>query len=526
MTSSILFVTADQHLARELPPLLTNYPVILADTSEKARTACMCRNIHLAILDHQFSDDNAFSLFHNLRARRPDLAGLLLTATADNTLLRSILTAGFSGIIEQPLQPELVRQLVQQIMEHIMLREENSRLRTLLPLYSLGERFLAASSEQEILDILLEVVRDQSGAAHISIMLYDEKDGCLRIAASHGLSKELARTTRVRPGDQIAGRVFSRGRPLILNREELAQSSLAPLLKRPEITSAISFPMVLRNHILGVVNISLMDDGRLFSESDTEMLAIVCGQAALAIDNIRSITRLKETVRTRTLFEQYVSKEVADLLLTSERNLLDLGQIQRVTVLFADIRNFTCLVQHLQLQDLRLFLNEFFQLFTDTIFEYKGTVDKFIGDAVLAVFGAPVELNNANLQAARAARRISILFKELRERWFTHYPIFEIIDLGIGITCGEIFFGNVGSPQRLDYTVIGNEVNIAQRLAAESCSCRIYITEAVKEDVESSLPVERVGRMQLRGVDDEITIFSVKRPTCENRMEELVTLQK
>ncbi len=507
---TILLVTADQGIPGQIAPLVPRDTLITATADEAARQ-CRRHDPDLLLIEHGTGDRHGWDLFSELRRIRPELIGLLLVQAPDRKLLRATLAAGFSGILELPLEKDLVRQYLNQVTQQFQLRRENTRLQTLLPLYSLGERFLAASSEKEILDILLEVVAQQSRSSHVSIMLYDDKDACLHIAAAKGLDPKLYGSIRVRPGDQIAGWVFSRGKPVILNRQDFACSPFASFLKRPEIVSAISFPMILRQQILGVVNISLMDGDRQFTESDTEMLTIVCGQAALALDNVRAIRTLEQNVRTRTLFEQYVSREVAEILLTSKSNLLDLGRIQRVTVLFADIRNFTCLVQHLDLDDLRRFLNAFFALFTDTIFAFQGTVDKFIGDAVLAVFGAPISLDNANLNAAQAARRMSALFMALRDEWMQRSPIFKNIDLGIAITCGDIFLGNVGSSQRLDYTVIGNEVNIAQRLAAESCSCRIYITEAVKRDIENHMQVRRMGFARLRGVDQEIDIYSVKR---------------
>ena len=170
------------------------------------------------------------------------------------------------------------------------------------------------------------------------------------------------------------------------------------------------------------------------------------------------------------------------------------------------------MVQQLPLDVLRNFLNEFFQLFTDAIFQHRGTVDKFMGDAVLALFGAPIELDNANLRAVETAVAICERFAELKQRWQNQDQFFSTIDLGIALTCGNMFLGNVGSSRRLDYTVIGTEVNIAQRLAAKSSSCRIYITDAVRRDLqEDQVALTDMGEIELRGVKHPVRAFTVRR---------------
>jgi adenylate cyclase len=243
------------------------------------------------------------------------------------------------------------------------------------------------------------------------------------------------------------------------------------------------------------------------------MLGILCTQASLALENVRSIAAMEEKTRVQTLLEQYVAPEVAELMLAGDADLATgLGEIKKVTVLFADIRNFTGMVQQLDLDVLRRFLNEFFQILTETIFQHQGMVDKFMGDAVLAIFGAPVKLDNANLRAVEAALAICDSFAELKDRWQVQDPFFATIDLGIALTHGEIFMGNVGSARRLDYTVIGTEVNIAQRLAAKSSACSIYITDGVRRDLKDGrFVLTDMGEIELRGVNQPVRAFTVRK---------------
>ncbi|RWX47514.1 adenylate cyclase, partial [Candidatus Electrothrix communis] len=366
-----------------------------------------------------------------------------------------------------------------------------------------------------VLESLLNVIGDQTAADSLSVMLYDKEEGVLRIAASRGIPEEMIDQIRIKPGDKIAGRVFQERKPVILNQETQNDSRFADLLKRPEIVSAVSFPMIVRDKILGVLNVSYTDGDIRFADSDIEILGIFSTQAALAVENVHAFESVAQEARLQALLEQYVAPEVAEVLLASDAALTTgLGEIKEATVLFADIRNFTGMVQEIPLAILREFLNEFFQLFTETIFEYRGTVDKFMGDAVLAIFGALIELDNPSFTAIETALAIQERFADLKKEWEGKDPFFTTIDLGFAVTRGEMFLGNVGSARRLDYTVIGTEVNIAQRLASKATSSRIYITDKVLEDLERKQParkvlVKDVGKMVLKGVQYSVPTFSV-----------------
>jgi adenylate cyclase len=176
---------------------------------------------------------------------------------------------------------------------------------------------------------------------------------------------------------------------------------------------------------------------------------------------------------------------------------------------FADMRKFTSLVRHVPLEDLRAFLNDFFKLFADVIFRFKGTLDKYLGDAALAVFGAPVSHNDPINAAALASIEIHKRFHDIRKTWSAGNKYFEQAGLGIGISSGEVFLGNVGSEKRLDYTVIGTAVNVAQRLASEAFSSQILVTENVKNALRPEFLVSKESNLLLRGFEKPMPIHSV-----------------
>ena len=507
MQTTVVLYTSDDLQAEAIVSALPWLRIHRCRDEESVRAFCRNQEVCLILIVEDPPLVDGRGVFSALTLLHPGLVGVLFSATVDTAILHGAFEAGFSGLVELPVNAVHVGRVVHQALERYRLQQENTRLRTLIPLYKLGEQCAAASNEQEILERLLDAVEQQTNASRSSVMLHDVRENCLRIIASRGLDAALVESIRLQPGDQIAGWVFQQGKPVILNKENQAESIFFPLLQQPDIVSAISFPLRICERIIGVLNISQKQTDERFSEADNEMLAILCSQAAIALENLRARQQLTETTRMRTLFEQYVAPEVAELLLAQNSDLMGLGEITQVTVLFADIRNFTRLVQRIDLQSLRSFLNEFFQFFTEEVFRHRGTVDKFMGDAVLAVFGAPVKLEAPSLAAAQAAMAIKERFATLRQQWMDRSEDFQRVDLGIAVTSGTVFLGNIGSARRLDYTVIGNEVNIAQRLAAESSDCRIYTTEAVCREIAGQFAVEELGAIQLRGVEKKTRAF-------------------
>jgi len=218
----------------------------------------------------------------------------------------------------------------------------------------------------------------------------------------------------------------------------------------------------------------------------------------------------KQLLQMRSLLGKYLAPEVATILLNrmETKNKIT-GGTQEVTVLFADIRNFTFLVQHLPLQESQAFLTDFFDMVADVIATWHGTLDKFIGDAVLALFGAPVTQESPNLSAISAALEIQKNFESLRNQWQLQSELFAQIGLGIGISRGPMYLGDVGSGRRLDYTVVGADVNIAQRLASETTAGQILITESVYNDVVDRCSVQEEKTRLLRGMENKIKLYSI-----------------
>lgn len=479
-------------------------------SGEQAVLIAAQTHFDLAIVHERLEGMSGIEAFEMMRQANPALAGILVTAHANLDTVIDAMNNGFSKVCRKPIDVKEMIQAVTETLKVASLREDVTRMKTLLPLYDLGERFFAAETEEEVYEELAEAVMREVDVPYVSVMMFDVSSGKLKVVSYRGLKPEVVDHLEIKPGERIAGKVFQSSLPVILNRTSQNLSPYSKLLKRKDLSAAISFPIVSRGRVLGVLNISETREGTEFSEADIEMLSIITSQAMMALENVRFIREREENSRIRALLEQYVSPEVSHLLMERDQDLLEVGSVQELTVLFADIRNFTLLVQHLRPEQLRIFLNSFFELFAQIVFSCQGMLDKFMGDAALVIFGAPVKSDDPCTAAVTAATKIMSDFERLRVSWSGKDAIFAKVGLGIGISRGPMFLGNVGSSKRLDYTVIGTDVNIAQRLASETSSGQILITDRVCQNLKGKFPVRIDSNRWLRGMESEVTVYAIE----------------
>jgi adenylate cyclase len=512
MASQKILIVDDEAFIADMSRMAlgdVGHEVMCAYSGEQAIEMSMVTQFDLAIIDAMLPGMSGIETFEHIRQSNPGIVGILVSGHANMDMVIDAMNKGFSGVLEKPVDGTEIVKAVQEALAIASLREENTRLKTMLPLYKLGEKFVAAETSNEVYELLLEAVSLQIDVPTISLMMFVEEDERLHIVASRGIDKSVAKQVAVKSGEKIAGWVYAHGEPVIFNKHSQEKSPLAQYLKRKEISASISFPLSGRDTILGVLNISQTDRDVEYSQADLEMLSVICGQAVMALENVVSMQEREQNARTKALFEQYVAPEIAEILLSSGEDLMNLGGVRKITVLFADIRNFTMAVQHLSHAEIRHFLTSFFDIFSEVAFSWKGTLDKFMGDAALVSFGAPIHLEDPSDAAVCTAVELAQKFEQLRQKWLKKSDVFHQLGLGIGVSRGDLFHGNVGSSRRLDYTVIGTDVNIAQRLAASTESGLILITESVKDDLKKTYSLQKEDARLLRGLEREIDFYSI-----------------
>jgi adenylate cyclase len=221
----------------------------------------------------------------------------------------------------------------------------------------------------------------------------------------------------------------------------------------------------------------------------------------------RMARSLREKEMIKRAFTRYVAREVVEEILKDPENLVLSGERRQVTVLFCDVRGFTPLSERLSPEEVVLLLNDFYTLMIETTFKYDGTLDKFLGDAVMAVFGAPMAHPDHSARAIRTALAMQEGITGLNERRVRDDK--EPIAVGIGVSAGEAVAGTVGTEDRMEYTVIGDSVNLAARLESNAKPGQILISHRTYEAVRDLVDTRPLGRIRVKGKEDEVEVYEV-----------------
>lgn len=248
---------------------------------------------------------------------------------------------------------------------------------------------------------------------------------------------------------------------------------------------------------LGVLYVDNLSSTHLFNRDDLDFLVAFSAIAAIALEHSAFAQRIRQEAIIRSNFERYFAPAVAERI-AREPGAVKLGGEKRtVVVLFSDIRGFTTLSEHMNPDDVASLLSEYFTGMVDCVFRHGGMLDKFIGDAVMAQWGAPIQEPDDADRAIRAATDMMRELETLNARWRKiGRPELQI---GIGIDRGEVFAGNIGSERRLEYTVIGAPVNRAWRLCTLAAGGEVLLTDQVRDALTQPAPLTEHPPIAVKG---------------------------
>ena len=229
----------------------------------------------------------------------------------------------------------------------------------------------------------------------------------------------------------------------------------------------------------------------------------------LGITVYRYVTEEREKRRVRGAFQHYLNPSVVNEILKDPSKLKLGGDRKNLSVLFSDIRGFTSISEKLTPEELVHLLNEYMTAMTEIIFKYGGLLDKYIGDSIMAVFGAPLDQQDHALRACRTGIEMMDALRGLREKWAAEGRPY--VDIGIGINTGDMVVGNMGSRMRFDYTVMGDSVNLASRLEGtnKEYGTNIIISEFTHAQVREELICRELDAIRVKGKERPVRIFEL-----------------
>lgn len=274
------------------------------------------------------------------------------------------------------------------------------------------------------------------------------------------------------------------------------------------VRSTMCAPLIAsEGRVLGVLYVDNVTSTHRVDEDDLDFLAAFAGIAAVAIENGQFSEHIRHELVVRSNFERYFAPKLAARIAGSPGAVRLGGDKRPVAVLFSDIRGFTELSESMKPDTMASLLSEYFTEMVECVFRNDGTLDKFIGDAVMAQWGAPIGAADDADRAVRAAVEMMQALEGLNARWRTAGR--PEIEIGIGLNFGEAFAGNIGSDRRLEFTVIGDTVNTASRLCAAADAGEILLTESVRQALRVQPTLEEHPPVELRGKANAVPIYRI-----------------
>ena len=261
--------------------------------------------------------------------------------------------------------------------------------------------------------------------------------------------------------------------------------------------------------VLGVLYVDNVTLTHRVDEEDLEFLAAFASIAAVAIENGQFSERIRHELLVRSNFERYFAPNLAARIADSPGAVRLGGEKRVVAVLFSDIRGFTALSEPMKPDDVASLLTDYFTEMVECVFRHGGTLDKFMGDAVMAQWGAPIGTPEDADRAVQAAVAMMRALDGLNTKWRRGGR--PELGIGIGLSYGEVFAGNIGSERRLEFTVIGDPVNTASRLCAVAEAGEILMSEDIRRALHSPPELEERPPLELKGKTNLVSVYHVLR---------------
>ena len=273
------------------------------------------------------------------------------------------------------------------------------------------------------------------------------------------------------------------------------------------IRSCMAVPLMVRDEVRGVLFLDSRERAAAFSEKDLQLLSGIAVQASLALERTELARQIEAEAVTRANLARFLSPALVEQAQKGQLELSKGGQETFVTVLFSDIRGFTSYSEAVGPQETVQLLNEYFEQMVDCVFRHGGVLDKFIGDAIMAIWGAPVQRPDDVERAVKSALEMQAVVSEFNESRAARGK--PPVAIGIGVNAGPAVVGNMGSSKRLEYTVIGDTVNLASRLCGRAAPGEIVVSQAALSRTGTVFDIEALPPAVVKGKSAAVPVFRV-----------------
>lgn len=358
----------------------------------------------------------------------------------------------------------------------------------------------------------LNVVKKSTSLEQVSLLLLNEELQVLELVATANNESSLEHVQFLNLDDGTPGAVVSRKKPVVINDVQELCSAEEKMRVRGQ--SLLCVPVMDGNKVIGVLTLIHRMKNK-FDQNQVNFFSLVADQIATAVVLFRLYAQMLKEESRRFLLSRFFSKTITEEILGNKGFIQLGGERKQATIVFADLHGFTSISERLDQEEVVKILNAFFSHMTPIIFKNNGTLDKLMGDGMMAIFGAPISSDDDALRAIRTVIEMITALKTFNERHSDRgWPQLSI---GIGVNTGEVVAGYIGSQDHLNYTVIGDAVNVAQRLETFAAEDEIIISKAVKDaigdkisEVKGLKGLTPLPPQKVKGKKKEIDIFRVE----------------
>ena len=382
--------------------------------------------------------------------------------------------------------------------------------RILKVLTKVAETLIAVRPVKEVLEQVVDIVFDHIPADRGFLMLQDGPDNTL---VPHVVRhrKDSSGEGKITISKTIADRVM-KDRVSILTSDAMIDPRFGAgdSIRFHGIRSAMCAPLWNKDQVIGIIHVDSPMLANCFNLNDLDLLTALANYAAVAVERARLNEKIVAEEKKRERLGRFLSPQVTSRILAntdSQGAAIGVPEVKDVSILFADIVGFTSMSENMSPASVALLLNDYLSRMTDVVFKYEGTLDKFIGDAIMAVFGAPLDMPDHAANAIRSALEMQERLAEFNsERKETGLQL----QIRIGINSGKAVAGEIGSINKKEYTVLGDVVNTASRLESSVAKPgMVVIGENTYEAVKDLFECRSLGKATLKGKAKEVATFEV-----------------
>jgi adenylate cyclase len=385
--------------------------------------------------------------------------------------------------------------------------------RILRVLTKVAETLIAVRPVEEVLHQVMDIVFDHVPADRGFLMLQEEGGAKLvpMVIKHRNASAASGDQAKISISKTIADRVV-KDRVSILTSDALVDPRFGAgdSIRFHGIRSAMCAPLWNKDQVIGIIHVDSPMLTNCFTLNDLDLLTALANYAAVAVERARLNQRIVAEEKKRERLGRFLSPQVTNrILATSDSQSATLGvpEVRDVSVLFADIVGFTSMSEKMSPAAVALLLSDYLSRMTDVIFKYEGTLDKYIGDAIMAVFGAPLDMPDHAERSIRSALEM----RERLDEFNSERKEGPTIRIRIGINSGKAVAGEIGSINKKEYTVLGDTVNTASRLESSVAKPGlIVIGENTYAAVKSIFQCQSLGKATLKGKEKEVAVYEVQ----------------